>query len=72
MKDREHKKTGTLCLGRHIGERVVIQTAEGEVEITIVQCKKDWVRLGIQAPPSVQVWREELIRTPRPVIKRVS
>ena len=46
-----------LVLSRKPGE--ALRVGE-EVEITIVEVKGDMVRLGIQAPRDVQVWRKEL------------
>jgi carbon storage regulator len=46
-----------LVLSRKPGEALRIGD---EVEITIVEVKGDMVRLGIQAPRTVQVWRKEL------------
>jgi carbon storage regulator len=46
-----------LVLSRKSGE--ALRVGE-EVEITIVEVKGDMVRLGIQAPRDVQVWRKEL------------
>jgi carbon storage regulator len=46
-----------LVLSRKPGEALRIGD---EVEITVVEVKGDMVRLGIQAPRSVQVWRKEL------------
>jgi carbon storage regulator len=46
-----------LVLSRKPGE--ALRVGE-EVEITVVEVKGDMVRLGIQAPRDVQVWRKEL------------
>jgi carbon storage regulator len=46
-----------LVLSRKKGER--IQIAE-TITLTVVEVRGDRVRLGIEAPPEVQVWREEL------------
>jgi carbon storage regulator len=46
-----------LVLSRKHGE--ALRVGE-EVEITVVEVKGDMVRLGIQAPRDVQVWRKEL------------
>jgi carbon storage regulator len=46
-----------LVLSRRPGEALRI----GEnVEVTVVEVKGDMVRLGIQAPRDIQVWRREL------------
>jgi carbon storage regulator len=46
-----------LVLSRKPGE--ALRVGE-EVEITVVEVKGEMVRLGIQAPRHVQVWRKEL------------
>lgn len=46
-----------LVLSRKPGEALKIGD---DVEITIVEVKGDMVRLGIEAPRNVQVWRKEL------------
>jgi carbon storage regulator len=46
-----------LVLSRKPGEALRVGD---EVEITVVEVKGDMVRLGIQAPRTVQVWRKEL------------
>ena len=46
-----------LVLSRKPGEALRV----GEnVEITVVEVKGDMVRLGIEAPRDVQIWRKEL------------
>lgn len=46
-----------LVLSRKPGEALRVGD---EVEITIVEVKGDMVRIGIEAPRDVQVWRKEL------------
>jgi carbon storage regulator len=47
-----------LVLNRKVGERIVIAD---KIVITVIEVRGDRVRLGIEAPPSVPVWREELV-----------
>lgn len=47
-----------LVLSRKIGERIWIGE---EVVVTVVHIDHTRVRLGIEAPRSVPVWRSELI-----------
>lgn len=47
-----------LVLTRKLGERVLIGD---DVVITIVHIDRGKVRLGIQAPKNVPIWREELL-----------
>lgn len=47
-----------LVLSRKIGERIAIGE---DVFITVVHVEHNRVRLGIEAPRSVPIWRYELI-----------
>jgi carbon storage regulator len=46
-----------LVLTRRVGEQVVIA---GHIEVNVVSIQGDRVRLGIQAPASVRVDRQEV------------
>ncbi len=46
-----------LVLSRRINESIQIGT---DIEVTIVDVRGDVVRLGIEAPKDIQVWRKEL------------
>lgn len=46
-----------LVLSRKPGEALRVGD---EVEITVVEVKGDMVRIGIEAPRTVQIWRKEL------------
>jgi carbon storage regulator len=46
-----------LVLSRRPGEALRIGE---DVEVTVVEVKGDMVRIGIQAPRDIQVWRREL------------
>ena len=46
-----------LVLSRRIGEQIVI---DGNISVTIVEIKGSQVRLGVTAPKSVRVDREEV------------
>ncbi|HZP27159.1 MAG TPA: carbon storage regulator CsrA [Dehalococcoidia bacterium] len=47
-----------LILTRKVNERIMIGD---EVEITVLKVSKDKVKLGIKAPDSVSIQREELL-----------
>ena len=51
-----------LILTRRIGEAVMIGD---EVTVTVLRVKGNQVRLGVNAPKSVSVQREEIFRKPR-------
>jgi len=46
-----------LVLSRHPGESIIIG---GEVVVTVVEVRGDKVRLGIEAPRSIDVHRKEV------------
>ena len=46
-----------LVLTRRPGEQIVI---DGNIRVTVVSVKGDRVRIGIEAPPTVLVDREEI------------
>lgn len=46
-----------LVLTRRVGEQIVI---DGNIRLTVVSIKGDRIRLGIEAPPSVVVDRQEV------------
>ncbi len=48
-----------LVLTRKPGESIVIGN---EITVTVVEVRGDQIRLGIDAPRSVQVYREEVFR----------
>lgn len=48
-----------LVLTRKVGEALRIGD---DIEITLVEVRGDAVKLGIQAPRSVGIWRKELLQ----------
>ena len=46
-----------LVLTRRIGETIII---DQDIEVTVVAVQGDRVRLGIKAPPSIRVDRQEI------------
>ena len=51
-----------LVLTRNQGQSIVIQTSDGEIEVTIANInQKGQVRVAIAAPDSVDIWRSELL-----------
>jgi carbon storage regulator len=51
-----------LVLSRKIGERIVIEPG---IEIAVVDIRGGKVRIGIQAPDSVRIFRDEIAPAPR-------
>lgn len=56
----EEKRLTHLMLSRRPGERVWIDHPDGCIWISVEDIRGDKVRLGIHAPPSVRVHREEV------------
>jgi carbon storage regulator len=50
-----------LVLGRKIGEKIRIS---GGVLIQVLSVKRRSVRIGIEAPPEVPIWRAERLTAP--------
>jgi carbon storage regulator len=47
-----------LVLSRKLNEKIII---DGEITITVVKIDRNQVRIGIEAPGHVPVYREELL-----------
>lgn len=50
-----------LKLDRGKGERIVIGN-DGAIVITVIEVREHQVRLGIQCPRHIPIWREELLQ----------
>jgi carbon storage regulator len=51
-----------LVLSRKLNEKIVIN---GNIVLTVVKIDRNQIRLGIEAPGDVPVFREEIIGTAR-------
>lgn len=49
-----------LVLSRKVHEIIVIETPQGPIEVSVVRITPDKIRLGIDAPKSINVYRKEL------------
>ena len=47
-----------LILSRRVGERIII---DGGIVVMVAQIKGNQVRIGVEAPPHVGIYREELL-----------
>lgn len=47
-----------LVLSRKIGERIVI---DDQIVVTVIEIRGGQIRLGIEAPKEIPVWREEVL-----------
>ncbi len=53
-----------LVLSRKLGEKIVIGD---HIVVTVVKIDRYGVRIGIEAPGNVSIWREEIAPQKRPV-----
>lgn len=52
-----------LVLSRKHGERILI---DRDIVITVIKVERHVVRIGIEAPPEVKIFREEIANIPGP------
>lgn len=50
-----------LILTRKVNQRILIQVDEVKVWLTVIDVQDGRVKLFVEAPQSVDVWREELL-----------
>lgn len=51
-----------LALSRSVGQKIILSTSDGEIEVCFIQSNTlSNVVIGINAPASVQIAREELL-----------
>lgn len=51
-----------LVLSRQVDETIIIRTTDGPIKITLVDIRGSKARIGVDAPKSVRVDREEIDR----------
>jgi carbon storage regulator len=49
-----------LVLSRKLNEKIIV---DGDITITVVKIDRNQVRIGIEAPGHIPVYREELLPT---------
>jgi carbon storage regulator len=52
---------GMLVLSRKKNESIVIESADGPINLIVVEIRGDKVRLGFEAAPEIVILRSELI-----------
>ena len=52
-----------LMLSRKINESLIIEGADGPIEIVVTELSSGQVRFGIKAPKTYKIFRKELSRT---------
>ncbi len=57
------KESKMLVLGREVGGRIQVGD---DITITLVRASAGEARIGIDAPPEMNIVRTELLRTPKP------
>jgi carbon storage regulator CsrA len=50
-----------LSLSRNKEEEIVIGTGDDAIVIKIIAIRPDRVKIGVEAPPRISVWRSELL-----------
>jgi carbon storage regulator len=58
-----------LVLSRKLGERIVI---DDHIVVTVLSLEKGQVRLGIEAPREIAVFREEIAPHLRPLVQPIA
>jgi sRNA-binding carbon storage regulator CsrA len=61
-----------LVITRKPGERFTLETVDGTIEIAIVKFHHGGVQIGIDAPSSVKVCRDDMINCEPPPHRRKS
>jgi carbon storage regulator len=62
------KESYMLVLSRKLGERIVI---DDHIFVTVLRLEKDRVRLGIEAPREIAVFREEIAPRLHPLVQPI-
>ena len=60
-----------LVLTRHTQQRIVIDTEQGQIVVTLVDAGPGKAKVGIEAPREIPVHREEVYRKLHPPIPPV-
>jgi carbon storage regulator CsrA len=60
-----HRRSKMLILSRATNEGFYLRFGDTQVRILVVGNSGKYVRIGIAAPPEVDVWREELQPKPK-------
>jgi carbon storage regulator len=55
--DLFREETAMLVLSRKLGEKIVIN---GDIVVTVVKIDRNQIRLGIEAPKDVAIYRQEI------------
>lgn len=49
-----------LVLTRKVGERLIVPMPDGEITIQVMGVQGNKIKLGVDAPDSVKIYREEI------------
>lgn len=50
-----------LVLTRSIGQRIILKTSDGDVIVSVQDVRRQLVRVGITAPRTMKIYREEVL-----------
>lgn len=50
-----------LILERKDGQRIILETSDGTIEIVLYNAQKGRTKIGIEAPETVKIIRKELL-----------
>jgi len=50
-----------LVLSRRVNESIFLETSDGSIEVTLTNINGNQARIGVRAPKSVVILREELV-----------
>ena len=53
-----------LVLSRREGEAIILETSDGPIRVTLTEYNGQQTRVGVEAPKSVKILREELLNEP--------
>lgn len=59
--DVTHGGDAMLVLSRKAHERILIRIADMDVWVSVEKVAGDKVRLGVDAPPDIEILREEIV-----------
>jgi len=53
-----------LCLTRKVGESIIFVIDGKQATLTVLSINGSQVRVGIEAPQEIKIWRNEIIESP--------
>jgi carbon storage regulator len=53
-----------LCLTRKLGESIIFVVDGKQATLTVLSINGSQVRVGIEAPQEIKIWRNEIVESP--------